>query len=244
MTKKSQHVVNAFRSSSLGQSGAANHDDGKAELPRGFYLGERAAASRIAGDNPLDTARTYQIEIAGQCKGAARNNDAGLSQRQRFIGSIGQPQGVGVLRLCGERGEMLAANGEEYAGVLVGQSGGGSCHILNLDPVVGWRPSPRRPFECDQRGAGRGTGCDSIAPDLGCEGMRGIDEMGNALGSDVVGEPVRAAETADAGRQRLRCRGLSAASVGIDRVEPQARRRVCEPVGFAGSAQDEGAHHG
>jgi len=244
MTKKGQNVVDAFRALSLGQNGTGDHDDGKAELTRGFDLGERAGASGIAGDDPFDIPRTHEVEIAGERKGAARNNDAGVPQRQRAFGRIDKSQGVGVLGLCGERREMLAADGEEYAGALFGQGGGGSGHVFDIDPVVFRRLGPRRTLKRDQRGSGRGASRNRVAADLGCKGMRGVDDMGDALGSDVVGKPIRAAETADASRQRLRQRGLGAAGVRIDRVKPEPRGGLRQTIGLARSAQNEGVHRG
>ena len=243
MTKKGQYVVDAFRALSLGQCRPGDHDDGKAELTRGFDLGKRAGAPRVAGDDPFDIPRPHQVEIAGEGKGAARNDDASVRQRQCSIGSIRKSQSVGVLRTCGERCEVLPANGEEYAGALFGKCGGCGCNVLNLDPVVVRRSLPRRALQGDQRGSRRCASRDRVAAHLDRKRMRSIDNMRDPLPPDVVDQAAGAAEAADAGRQRLHRRCLGAAGVGVDRVKPQARGGLRQTIGVARSAQYEGAYH-
>jgi len=243
MTKKGQYVVDAFRALSLGQCRPGDHDDGKAELTRGFDLGKRAGASRVAGDDPFDIPRTHQIEIAGEGEGAARNNDAGVGHRQRSIRSIGKSQSVGVLRPCGERREMPTANGEKYAGALFGKCCGRGRHVLDLDPAVVRRSLPRRALKCDQRGSRRCAGGDRVVAHLDRKRMRRIDNMRDLMSPDIVDQAAGAAEAADAGRQRLSRRRLGAAGVGIGRVKPELRDGLRQTIGVAGTAQYEGTRH-
>ena len=136
MTKEGQHILDTFSSWPLRQIGPCDHHDGQAEFARGIDLGSRAAASRIARDDPFDAARPHQVEIAGKRERTARHDHARIGQRQRCIGRIDKSQSVGVLRLAGESREMLSADSEEHAGPLVGQGGRGGRLVDYLDPVI------------------------------------------------------------------------------------------------------------
>jgi len=243
MTEKAQHLHEAGRAWSIGQSRPGDHDDGKAELPGGFDLGDCAGPSGIAGDDPFDLPRAHEITIAFNRKGAARNNDAGVRQRQRGIGRIGQSHSVAVLRSCGERLKMPPANGQEDPGASCGERRDGGCQIIDIDPVVAGRPGPGRALQRDQRRAGHGARRHRISAHLERERMRGVDDMGDPMLADVIGQAARAAKPTDAGRQRLRGGRLGAAGVGIGRVKMKLRDSLRETVGVAGSAQDEGARH-
>ncbi len=243
MTKKAQYLAEAFGAWSIGQLRPGDHDDGKAELTRGFDLGECAGPSGIASDYPFDIPRTQEIAIALEGEGTARNNDAGVRQRQRRIGRIRKAQGVGVLRPCGERPEMPTANREEDAGALFRERHNGRRQILNLDPVVAWRPFPRRALQGDQRDARCGAGRDRVAADLDRKRMGGIDDMADPLLPDVVDEAASPAESADAGRQRLPGGCLGAACIGVNCVETPLGGSLRKTIGVVGSAQDEGACH-
>ena len=169
-------------------------------------------------------ARTHQIEIAGKGEGAARNDDVGVRQRQRSFGSIDKPQRVGVLRPGAERRKMLAANGEEDAGALFGKrSGGGatSSTSIQLSPGDRFHGARSSAISAVPVVAQAATALRLISA---ANGWVASTTCVIRLPPDVVGQAARAAEAADARRQRLRQRGLGAAGIGIDRVKPERAR--------------------
>jgi hypothetical protein len=74
--------------------------------------------------------------------------------------------------------------------------------------------------------------------------MGRIDHMRDGFPANIFGKAARAAEAADAGWQRLVARSAGASPIGINRIEPRARRGFGEQIGVGRSAQNEGAHHG
>jgi hypothetical protein len=82
-----------------------------------------------------------------------------------------------------------------------------------------------------------------MAAHLGGEGMGRVDHMRDGFAADEVGQTLRAAEAANAGRQRMGQRNFGAAGIGIDRVDLRAKESVGEAVGIACSAENERARH-
>ena len=113
MTEPRQHVLDARHPPPLRQPGPGDHDDRQAKLARGVDLGARAVAAGISRDDPCDVSRSHQIEIACDGERAARNDDVGDRQRERAIRRIDKSQRIGVLRLGGERRQMLPADREQ-----------------------------------------------------------------------------------------------------------------------------------
>jgi len=149
-----------------------------------------------------------------------------------------------VLRFGGEGSDVLPADAEEHARAFNRQGGNGGWNIRNLDPVIALHFGPWRSRKRDQGRVRRRASGNRVAAYLGCEGMRRINHVGDFFASDVVGEPVRAAETAGAGRQRLIEADLRPSGIGIDCVEAFGCNRGCQSIGVARSAQNEGACHG
>lgn len=214
------------------------------ELARGIELCPRAAAARVLGDDMGDAVILQQRAIASFGERAARDHCNNIGQRQRTFGRVDQAQEVMVLRLRGETREVLLADGKEYAGRDLGQGGDGGLKIRNMGPVISVACLPRRAFIGAKRRAGFCASRDSVPAHLGREGMRRVDDVGYALGPQVVGKPLGAAEAADAGRQRLRDRRLCASSVGKNRVDAAFREMAGKVGGLGCSAQKKDAGHG
>jgi len=242
MTKPCQHLLSAFGARPFRKSGARDYDHGKPKLARGVDLGARAGAAGIARDQELDATRAHQLAVAFDREGAARDDDVGTEQGRRAIGRIDEAQGIGVLRPGGEGRNMLAADGEEDARALFGQSSNGRIDVGNLDPVIAVGTTPWCTLQREQRRACRGAGLDGMPAHLDSERVRRIGHMRDALSLDEVRQSLNVAKAADPRRQRMGKWNLRASGVGIDRVDAFAQERVREPVGVSRSAQDEGAH--
>jgi len=243
MTEPGQHLINALDPRPLCKLWPRDHDHGKTELACRIDFRAGAIAARIARDQPFDAALAHQRKIAYEREGTARHDHLGARQRQRAIRRVDEAQRIGMLRLLGERREVLAADGEEDARTHVGQGGNGRRDILNLDPAIAVSFRPWRPFQREQRHAGGRTGDGGVAAHLGGKRMRRIDDMRDLSFADEVGETLGAAKAANARRQRMRKRNLRPSRIGIDRVDSFARERCGKCVGVACSAQDEGARH-
>ena len=243
MTEPLHDLCHAFHAQSLGELRPRDHDDGQAERARRVDLGACAVAAGIAGDDPCDTARSHHLEFALKRERPARHDDIGC-EWQRAFGRIDEPQRVGVVRFLGEWRDMLPADREEDSRCLFGQRCDRGGDIRDVDPVVVGRPDPGRALERDQWRSGFCARRDRVAAHLGREWMCGIDDMRDALLPNVIRKSGRAAEAADADRQRLPGGGAGTAAIGIDCVKAGARDLRGEQIRVKRSAQDEGARHG
>ncbi len=244
MTEPLHNLGHAFRPRPVGQLGPREHDNGKAEFARGVDLGTRARSPGIAGNDPFDVARAHHLQFTGKREWSTRYDDIGIRKRQRPIGRIDKPQSVDVLQLGAEGCDVLPADRKKHPRAILWQRRDSGGDTRDLDPIVAGRFYPGRALERDKRRSGCLARRNRVAAHLGREGMGRVDDMRDSFSTNVFGKAVRAAEAADAGRQRLVRRGAGAPPVGIDRVEPRTRRSVREQIGIARSAQNEGACHG
>ena len=242
MTKPHQDLGHVLHAQPLGQLRPRDHNDGQAERAACIDLGARAIAAGIAGDNPGDAARSQHLQLTVKRERAARHDDISLKW-QCALGRIDKSQCVRVLRLLGERGDMLSADCEEDARRSLGQGRNGGREIRDLIPLITGHFDPRGAFESDQRRSRFGTGRDRIAAHLRRKGVGGVDDMRDTFLPDVIGKSAHAAKAAGAGRQRLSGRRASAAAIGIDRIDAGARDLSGEQIRIIGSAQNEGARH-
>ena len=242
MTEPLHHVSHAFDQPPLGQLRPPDHDHWQLQFARRVDLGASAGAAGVAGDDPCDAPDTHQLQFASEREGAARDDQLGIGERQRTSRRIDEAERVDVLRLGCKWRDMLPADGKENICSRLRQRGHGGIDVIHVDPVITRRFDPRPAFQRKQRRCRCGASSERIAADFGGKGMGRIDHMRKSSLPDHIGKPVRAAEAADARRQRLIDRDLRSAGIGVDRVQPDSRDFSRQPIGFARSAQDEDAH--
>jgi hypothetical protein len=73
--------------------------------------------------------------------------------------------------------------------------------------------------------------------------MGRIDQMRDPLGAEVGGEPLLAAEAADARGQQLRDRRAGAPGIGKDRIHATAGKCAGKGRGLARTAEKKDARH-
>src|SRR5262249_25055512 len=151
-------------------------------------------------------------------EGTARDDHLGVWKRRRFAGRIDKSQHVSMLRLGGERCNVLTFDRKKYTRWDVGQGGYRGIDVAHVGPGVAGGLRPWRAFERDQRNTRHLARIDGMAAHLGGKGMRCIDHMCDPRLADEVGKAARAAESTDPRRQRMAERNLRASRIGIDRV--------------------------
>ena len=243
MTEPLHHFGDAFHPRPVGQFRPFQHDHGKAEFARRIDLGTRAKTTGVAGNDPFDSARAHHVQLALEQEWPARHDDVRIGKRQRFSWRIDKSQGVGVLPLGTEYGDMLPSDREENAGALERQCRHGGSEISYLDPLVAGCFGPWRALERDQPRPGGSAGLDRAAAHVDREGMGSVDDVCNSFPTNVFGKAAGAAETAGARRQRLRCRDARAPAIGVGCVKACACDGIGKQVSIARSAQYEGACH-
>lgn len=242
MTEPLHHLGYAFHPRPVRQRRSLDHDDRKLQFACGIDLGACAVSPGVAGDDPLDPPRTHQVQFACEREWSTRDDKTCIRQRQRTSRGIDEAERVGMLRPRHERRNVLPADGEENIRPRLRQGSHGGCDVLHLDPDIVRCFRPRLPLQRNQRRCRCRAGSHRVAADLGCEGMGRIDHMREPFLPDGIGKTIRAAEAANAGRQRLIDRHLRSSGIGIDRVEPRSRDGGRQQVGFTRSAQNEDAH--
>ena len=244
MREPAHHLGYRGGHASVGQGGPVDHHHGQAKLARGDQLRLGPCPARILGDNPADAMVGQKRQIAGLIEWAARDHRPCIRQRQRAIRRIDEAQKVMVLRLSGEGGKRLLADGKEDARGGVRQCCDGGVDAGHAAPVVPRPRSPWRAFEGDQRHAGFGGCVDGIPAHPRREGMGGVDQMGNTLGTKIVHQSRDAAKAADPRRQGLRDGRAGAPGIGKDRVRARFGQRAGKGGGFAGAPEKKDARHG
>ena len=242
MTQPVHDLGHAFDPQPVGHFRPRDHDHGQTQFARSIDLGSRPRSAGVAGDNPLDTPCAYHLQLTSEGERPTRNDESSIRQRQRTFSGIYEPERVGMLRPCRKRRDVLPPDGKKHARGLLRHGHDSGRDVGNLDPDIAGRSHPWLAFQRDQRRCCCRAGRHCVAADLGCEGMRRIDHMREAVLPDSIGKTIRAAKAADAGRQRLIDRNLRSPGIGIDRVEPGSRNSGRQPIRFTRSAQDEDAH--
>lgn len=244
MRQPVQSRLDGVDGGAFGQPWAIDEDDGKVARARGIELGARAVAAGVFGDDGGDLVGSEQRQIAAEREGATRNNDIRVRQQQWRSISIDETHEITMLRLGREGGEVLAADGEKDARRRVGQGGDACGDIGHGMPAVARPRCPGGALEAEQWRVRLRAGSDRIAAHAGCERMRGVDDVGDAIVREVSREAGDAAEATDARRQRL-CGGRGgAAGIGEHAIDASAGKRLRKPARFRRTAQQKDARHG
>ena len=190
-----------------------------------------------------DGVALHQRAVARNVKRATGDFDRCVRQRQGRVWFIHQPQQVMVLGFGGELGEVLLADGQKHPCGRIWQRVNGSVDTVHMQPVVAFARLPGRTFKGTKRHPRRGAGLHCVGAHLGCEGMGGVDHMGDVFGLQVGRKPLGTTKTADARRQRL-ADGLGrAARVGKHRIQTRLGQGLGQRRGFGCAAQQEDACH-
>ncbi len=227
-----------------GNPGPVDEDHRQPEGTRGVELGPRGLAARILGNNEVDTVLAHQREIVRQGERAARYQYLGVGQGQRGGRFVDKPQQIEVLRLVGKGGEILAADGEEYARGGLGQGGNRRSNIGDQGPRVAGGGDPRRAFQGAQRNARFAARSHGVGAHLRGKRMGCVDHVGDAGFAQIIDQARNAAEAADPCRQRLRARHPGPSSVGERRVGTGVGKRAGELGRLGGAAEKKDAGHG
>ena len=221
-----------------------DHQDGQAKGPRGGDLGDRALAARVLGDDQIGSVLAQHCGIAGHVKGTARHDHLRLGQWQRAGRRVDKAHQVVVLRLGGERLQMLASDGKEHPARRARKCCDYRRDVGDMCPAVVGAGDPGRAFEGEKRRFRSVASGHRIAAHLRREGVRGVYDMGDRFGRKICAEAVDAAEPAHPHRQRLADGCLGAARVGIDGGQARFGDGARQKARLGGAAEKKDACHG
>ena len=242
MTKPAHHVVDSAGDRSFAQCWSVDQDDRQMQRARRIQFGAGAIAAGIFRNHMRDAVRGQQHQVGGHLEGTATNDDRRIRQRQRRFWPVDEAQQIKMLRRSGKGSDVAATDGEKNAGGRVWQRCGGGGDIRHGAPIVTGPRDPRRAFESDQCCSGLRTGGNRVAAHFSGKGMRGVDDVRDALGGEILDEAVDATKTAGAHGQRLRDRSGGSAGIGIDGIDVGRDERPGDLRRFGRAAEKENAH--
>ena len=244
MIQPVQHGAKGAGDGAVGCCRAGDQDHRQMQAACRLQLGQRAGAAGVFGDDMGDGMAAHQGHVGFNREGATIKDHFGIWHRQRGTGRIDQAQQVEMLGLGGEGGQGLLADGKEYPRRVGRQGSNRRLGIGHMLPVIARLRQPFASFMGDQRGLGHRASLNRVTADLGGEGMRCIDDMGNPCVNNVVGKAVYAAIAAKTGWQGLRHRIFGAPGVGKYGVDVCGCKGMCKGRSLGGATQKEDAHYG
>ncbi len=223
-----------------GSGRSRDHHDLEPKQARSLDLGIGCRSTAVLGDHGIDTMLLHQIDLTLECERATVENIVDIDKGERRIDRIDAANQIEMLRsdLC----MMSALPAGRQKDTTRGRS---ECcdRRRNIRHDVPMIACYRRPFGTDERecgDAGAFGNCRGIGRNAFGEGMGCIDKQIIASLHQKGRKPFRAAEAADANRDRLLGRGLRAPGQRQENVEVFPRRkRGGQPARLACATEDQ-----
>lgn len=241
--KPSENLSHGFDLGPVRHKGPVNQDHRQVQRTGGVQLGAGARSSSVFGDDMGDVVGSQQSKVALKAEGAARYDRAGLWQRQT-CGRIDKAQKVMMLGFYGEYLKVLATDGEEDFGGVIGQRLNGAYHIRDRLPAVAEAGLPRLTLQGQKGQAGDFGGFDGVGAHLRGEGVGGVDQVSDVFGAQVGDEALDAAEATDALGQGLLHRAFRSSGIGEDARNTLISQGFGKHRGFGGAAEQKDTGHG
>lgn len=238
-----QRLRHGLGAGSRWQRWALDQQHRQAQSARGQQLGPATVAARVFGHHPLDAVGAQQRQIAIVAVGAALHHH-GAARRRYLESGLDDAQQIPMRGALQERLDVLAPDGQKDAARLGWQRAHGGLEVGHAVPAIAGFGTPRRALQRQQRHAGLRASLDGVAAHLRGKGVGGVDHMRDALLAQIVGQSLRSAEAAHAGRQRLGDRLRRASGIRKDRRHARARQRLRQLGGFGGAPKQEDVHGG
>lgn len=244
MTQPAQDGMGAVDFIARWQHGAVDQDDRQVERAGGEQLGLRAGAAGIFAEDKLDAMRLHQGAVAFHVEGATIDDQAVIGQHGRRGGRIDEAQQIMMLGLRGKGIDMHPAQREHDAAWRPSQGSDGPGNVRHMGPAVARLRAPCRASQRDQRHGGDARGLHRVGAHLRGEGVRGVDQMGDAMVAQMAGQPLHPAKAADPHRHRLRAGMVGAPGIAERRGHIRVGQQTGERAGLARAAQQQDVGHG
>src|ERR1019366_922451 len=231
-----------YRSRSLPRPGG--HDDRQTESPRREEFGECRVAAAVLGHDHLDRFVAQEPFLRLKRERAAPQDDAMARQVWRRHERLDRANKIKMLRRRREGLDLQPPNGQKDAFGFMPERGGGGGHVTSRDPAIGVFGVPSRARQTYERNVGARRRDHRMMRHLFRERMRGVDEHIDALGFEIDGKSVNAAEPPAAIGNIWRARRRRAAGEGQHGGDATlSRKEACELTRLPCSAKQENPHH-
>ncbi len=182
----------------FGRGRPAHDDDLNPERARRLDFGIGRAPAAVLGDQRFDPLVAHKRGFVSERERPARKDQLAARQRVDLSGPVDRPDEVAMLRRSREGRELQPALRKEDSFWNGSESVDGVIHGLNLDPAIARLACPWRAGEDNQRRPSRPTGRNRIGRHMRSERMRRVDDPADALGLEIGGQTLDAAEASDA----------------------------------------------
>lgn len=179
-----------------------DHVDRQSEQPGSFDLRIGGVAPGILCENARNAVLAEKRHIVVRPEWTTRRDDRRVRKLGRRIGRINDANDVAMLRLRTKRQDGGTSERREDIRRSIRKGSNGLFDVVVLAPPIAAGLFPRRPLDSKQRDGGHTASGDGVCADLRRERMRRVDDEIDALAFEINGQPIRAAETADADRER------------------------------------------
>ena len=221
MIEPAHHVVRGMQFRARGQGRPVDHQDGYAKGARRHDFGLRAGAACIFGDDKVDGVRLHQFAVAFERERPAIDDQAVARQGRRGGGRIDETQQILMLRLGEEGIRMHTPQREHDAAGRTRQRCDRSRDVSHMGPAIPFLRAPCRARQGDMRDAGQAGGLDRMGAHRRGEGVGRVDQMSDAMHTQIIDQPGHAAKPADAHGDGLRHR-----PVGAPRIAERCRNTL------------------
>ncbi len=241
--KPRQHVSHRLNAVPVGYGGAVDQDHRQVQRTGGIKLGTGTGAAGVLGDDMADVVGLQHGKVAFQGEGASRDDGFGVRQGQAGR-RVDKPQKIMMLGLCGKNLKLLATDGEEDFGRVIGQGRQRRLHRGHVLPAVARAGLPRLTLQRQQRQVGDFRGLYGVRADLGGEGMGGVQDVGDSFSAQIADQTLNAAKAADAVRQGLGDRAFGSSGVGEYACNALIGQGFGKLRGLGCAAEQKDAGHG
>jgi hypothetical protein len=220
-----------------------DHDDWKAKRARCYYLGVGRIGAGILGNDNIDGVSAHEGDLGLRLERPALQDQFGPRRHRIRRGRVYRADEVAVLRGRAKRADLLPPDREKHVLRLFSERGHGLVRVGNADPFVAVLLQPRRSHEREERDSRDTRRGDGVRRNARREGVRSIDDCLDGVLLRPLHEPVGAAKTAAARRDRRHAwRGRTAGQRQY-RAEARIAGEAPSQLGrFARAAENEDAH--
>lgn len=204
------NIIDTMRFLTLRHRRAFDHNDRQAEVPGGEYLGHSPRSAGVFRDDEVGAVVAQQRSVAFHRKRTAIQTHGDMRKGNCCGWRIDKADKVLMLRDGDELGEMHPSNGQKHALRRPIKRRNSPGNVRDRLPVVLLGRQPRRSRECDERNVSRRAGSDCVSAHLVRKGVRGIDDMRDAMLNNVCRKAAHTAEATDPQGQGLRLRAVDA----------------------------------
>lgn len=242
MNDPRHHRFEAIGHRPCGQHRPVDQDHRQPQPPRGDQLGFGSLATRILRNDVADAVSGQQCFVIVDREGAARDNRLSVWKGQSLC-LVNESQQIVMLRCCRKCRKVLLPDGEKNSRRRDGKSRHRRLKIGDPLPIVSRLGHPGYTLESEKGSTGHPASRYRVAAHLRSERVRRVDDVADALVTQIPRQPIGAAEPADARRQGLLQRLRRAPRIGEDRVHTGFGQGFGQAAALRRAAQKKDACH-